>query len=333
MRAAVAWTGDAIEIIDQTLLPGEERVLRLDDAGARWSTRSGGSRCAARRRSGSAARSAWCWRRPAARRRRGRARSRAARPTAVNLRWARRARAGARCARTLGGGRGAARSSTRTARRAGGSASTAAPSSRRARRAADASATPARLATAGIGHRARRRLRQGGGRRAGRGVRVRDAPAAAGRAADRVGARSDAGIPVTVLADGAAARAAGRGGDRRGDRRRRPRRRQRRRREQDRHLRARARRAARTACRSTSPAPRSTLDAAHAERRRRSRSSSATAPRCGLAARLPEGVAVWNPAFDVTPAELITAIITDAGVLRPPFEASIAGALGRPRAA
>ena len=29
LRAAVAWTGDAIEIIDQTLLPAEERVLRL----------------------------------------------------------------------------------------------------------------------------------------------------------------------------------------------------------------------------------------------------------------------------------------------------------------
>ena len=29
MRAAVAWTGDAVEIIDQTLLPGEERMLRL----------------------------------------------------------------------------------------------------------------------------------------------------------------------------------------------------------------------------------------------------------------------------------------------------------------
>ena len=29
VRPAVAWTGDAIEIIDQTLLPAEERVLRL----------------------------------------------------------------------------------------------------------------------------------------------------------------------------------------------------------------------------------------------------------------------------------------------------------------
>jgi methylthioribose-1-phosphate isomerase len=31
----------------------------------------------------------------------------------------------------------------------------------------------------------------------------------------------------------------------------------------------------------------------------------------------PEGVRVWNPAFDVTPAELITAIITDRGVFQP----------------
>jgi methylthioribose-1-phosphate isomerase len=31
----------------------------------------------------------------------------------------------------------------------------------------------------------------------------------------------------------------------------------------------------------------------------------------------PDGVAVYNPAFDVTPAELITAIITDRGVIRP----------------
>ena len=37
----------------------------------------------------------------------------------------------------------------------------------------------------------------------------------------------------------------------------------------------------------------------------------------------PEGVEVWNPAFDVTPAHLITSIITDAGVLRPPFGAAL----------
>ena len=31
----------------------------------------------------------------------------------------------------------------------------------------------------------------------------------------------------------------------------------------------------------------------------------------------PDGVPVWNPAFDVTPAELVTAIITDRGVFAP----------------
>lgn len=33
----------------------------------------------------------------------------------------------------------------------------------------------------------------------------------------------------------------------------------------------------------------------------------------------PDNVAVYNPAFDVTPANLITAIITDQGVVRPPY--------------
>jgi methylthioribose-1-phosphate isomerase len=38
-------------------------------------------------------------------------------------------------------------------------------------------------------------------------------------------------------------------------------------------------------------------------------------------------VEVWNPAFDVTPAGLVTAFITDAGVLKPPYDVSIAEAL------
>ena len=37
----------------------------------------------------------------------------------------------------------------------------------------------------------------------------------------------------------------------------------------------------------------------------------------------PEGINVRHPAFDVTPARLITAIITDRGVLRPPYEEAI----------
>ncbi len=32
---------------------------------------------------------------------------------------------------------------------------------------------------------------------------------------------------------------------------------------------------------------------------------------------------VWNPAFDVTPAHLVTAFLTDGGVLRPPYEITI----------
>ena len=44
----------------------------------------------------------------------------------------------------------------------------------------------------------------------------------------------------------------------------------------------------------------------------------------------PEGVAVWNPAFDVTPHELITAIITEAGVIRPPFAEGIGRACAFP---
>ena len=34
----------------------------------------------------------------------------------------------------------------------------------------------------------------------------------------------------------------------------------------------------------------------------------------------PADVPVWNPAFDVTPHGLLTGIITERGVLRPPFE-------------
>ena len=38
---------------------------------------------------------------------------------------------------------------------------------------------------------------------------------------------------------------------------------------------------------------------------------------------VPEGVSVWNPAFDVTPAHLVTAIVTDGGILRPPYAVTI----------
>ena len=38
----------------------------------------------------------------------------------------------------------------------------------------------------------------------------------------------------------------------------------------------------------------------------------------------PDGVAVHNPAFDVTPSEFIAAIITDRGVARAPYKESLA---------
>jgi len=37
----------------------------------------------------------------------------------------------------------------------------------------------------------------------------------------------------------------------------------------------------------------------------------------------PEGVNVFNPAFDVTPNHYVTAIITDRGIARPPFQESL----------
>jgi len=37
-----------------------------------------------------------------------------------------------------------------------------------------------------------------------------------------------------------------------------------------------------------------------------------------------QGVAVRNPAFDITPAELISALVTERGILRPPFGPAIA---------
>jgi len=42
--------------------------------------------------------------------------------------------------------------------------------------------------------------------------------------------------------------------------------------------------------------------------------------RCQVA---PEPAPVFNPAFDVTPARLITAFITDAGIVKPPFKRNI----------
>ena len=75
-----------------------------------------------------------------------------------------------------------------------------------------------------------------------------------------------------------------------------------------------------TAFRSTSPRRSSTVRCRDARRATTSSSSNASADevRCGFGAarRRPAGVDVYNPAFDVTPAALITAIISDRGVHR-----------------
>ena len=42
----------------------------------------------------------------------------------------------------------------------------------------------------------------------------------------------------------------------------------------------------------------------------------------------PEGVKTWNPAFDVTPHELLTGIITEKGVIYPPFKENLAKLFG-----
>lgn len=47
----------------------------------------------------------------------------------------------------------------------------------------------------------------------------------------------------------------------------------------------------------------------------------------GETALAPEGVSAYNYAFDVTPASLIAGIITEKGILRPPYAESIAKAL------
>ncbi len=44
----------------------------------------------------------------------------------------------------------------------------------------------------------------------------------------------------------------------------------------------------------------------------------------------PEDVRVYNPAFDMTPARLITAIITERGVIRRPDAAALSELLAKP---
>jgi methylthioribose-1-phosphate isomerase len=47
----------------------------------------------------------------------------------------------------------------------------------------------------------------------------------------------------------------------------------------------------------------------------------------------PADAPVWNPAFDVTPAELVSAIVTERGIARAPYARSLAGLLGERGAA
>jgi methylthioribose-1-phosphate isomerase len=46
----------------------------------------------------------------------------------------------------------------------------------------------------------------------------------------------------------------------------------------------------------------------------------------------PEGVPVYNPAFDVTPHRYLTGIVTEEGICYPPFTQSLAEAVGKARA-
>jgi len=50
----------------------------------------------------------------------------------------------------------------------------------------------------------------------------------------------------------------------------------------------------------------------------------------GTSASAPSDVDVYNPAFDVTPGRLITAIVTEYGVVRPPYEEAIGDLAFRP---
>lgn len=43
----------------------------------------------------------------------------------------------------------------------------------------------------------------------------------------------------------------------------------------------------------------------------------------GSARLTPEGASIWNPAFDVTPAELVTGIITERGIAQAPYDLSL----------
>ena len=52
---------------------------------------------------------------------------------------------------------------------------------------------------------------------------------------------------------------------------------------------------------------------------------------CGMGKQTaPDGIHVYNPAFDVTPNELVTAIVTEKGVIGPPYHLEIERKLRTP---
>ena len=75
---------------------------------------------------------------------------------------------------------------------------------------------------------------------------------------------------------------------------------------------------------------RAVLDRRHGHRQRRpdrdrGARSGRTASRVGGSRTVAEGIAAWNPVFDVTPHELIDAIVTEQGVIERPDAARDAG--------
>jgi methylthioribose-1-phosphate isomerase len=48
----------------------------------------------------------------------------------------------------------------------------------------------------------------------------------------------------------------------------------------------------------------------------------------GTARIVPDGAGVWNPAFDVTPARLVSGIITEKGIARAPYAESLKALFG-----
>ena len=138
-----------------------------------------------------------------------------------------------------------------------------------------------------------------------------------------------AGVGHELVVDGAMAGLIRRGEVDAVDRGRRPRGGQRRHRQQGRHLSAGPGRRARPASRSSSPRPTSTIDADLPDGdgiEIEERDGDEVRASRGVEATLP-GTAVRNPAFDVTPAALVTALVTERGVARPPDAASVAALL------